>query len=80
MPQTRLTNRDLSMRERGRRQARDFNVFFSRIPKNVRTGKLHCTFFFSPEKSAQFFKPSPDRHMMKLLTVDNLFPSLRNSR
>ena len=54
--------------------------FFTRI--NSR--KLYCT-FFSPETLALFSllkegNPSPDRRMIKLLTFDNFFPPLRNSR
>ena len=58
---------------------------FARVLKKRQPGKLHFPFFFSPKKFVRLFilkqvQPFPDRKIIKLLTFDNLFPPLRNSR
>ena len=58
---------------------------FSRIVKKLVVTKECLTVLFSPEKLALFSsfveaKPSPGRNILKLLTFDNFFPSLRHSR
>ena len=60
----------------------DLNIFCV-FSKKTLPGKLHCTFFFSPETLAlllflKAIEPSLDRRMIKLLTLVNLFPPRRH--
>ena len=80
--------RDVQIRGRVQLEGRDFIDFkyFSRILKNIDVPESFILLFFR-EKIwlTRFFlmkevKPPPDRKMIKLLTVDDLFPSLRHSR
>ena len=59
--------------------------FFRVLSKNRLPGILDCTFFFAPEKLAllsllEKVKPFLDHKIIKLLTFDNLFTPLRDSR
>ena len=59
--------------------------FYSRIVKKY-TPRIASFYYFTPEKvnTVNFLlkeaKPSPDRKIIKLLTFDDLLPSLRHSR
>ena len=57
-------------------EVQDLKFFFSRILKKKLSGKLYFINFFFLLKEV---KPSPDlRKVIKLLTLDNVFPSLRH--
>ena len=60
-----------------------FNLF-SRIVKKNQTPRNVSLYVSSPEKLALFpledVKPPPNHKMIKLLTINNLFSSLRHPR
>ena len=62
-----------------------YYLFQFAYSKELYTLESFIVLFFSPQKLARLFlmrkvKRSPDRMMIKLLTVDNLFPPLGHSR